>query len=62
MDESTQTIQVSDSGALEAICQKEIDANPNQAAAYRAGKTSINRNDCTGSNELGQAATEGDNK
>jgi aspartyl-tRNA(Asn)/glutamyl-tRNA(Gln) amidotransferase subunit B len=33
--------QVSDAGALEEICKKEIEANPKQAAAYRAGKTSM---------------------
>lgn len=34
-------VQVSDTGALEALCQKELEANPKQAAAYRAGKTSM---------------------
>lgn len=33
--------QVSDEGALEEICKREIEANPKQAAAYRAGKASM---------------------
>jgi aspartyl-tRNA(Asn)/glutamyl-tRNA(Gln) amidotransferase subunit B len=31
--------QVSDTGALEAICRAIVDANPKQVAAYRGGKT-----------------------
>jgi aspartyl-tRNA(Asn)/glutamyl-tRNA(Gln) amidotransferase subunit B len=33
--------QVTDTGALEAICRAEIDANPKQVAAYRAGNAKM---------------------
>jgi aspartyl-tRNA(Asn)/glutamyl-tRNA(Gln) amidotransferase subunit B len=32
-------VQVSDAGLLEGLCRQVIEANPKQAAAYRAGKT-----------------------
>ena len=34
-------VQISDSGALEAIAQEIIDANPKEAADFRAGKTKV---------------------
>ncbi|NTU97461.1 MAG: Asp-tRNA(Asn)/Glu-tRNA(Gln) amidotransferase subunit GatB, partial [Chlorobiaceae bacterium] len=33
--------QVSDSGAIEAVAREILDANPNQLADYRAGKTKL---------------------
>jgi len=33
--------QVTDTGALEAICQEVIDANPSQVEEYRSGKTGV---------------------
>jgi aspartyl-tRNA(Asn)/glutamyl-tRNA(Gln) amidotransferase subunit B len=33
--------QISDSGALEALAQEIITANPKEAAAFRAGKTKV---------------------
>ena len=34
-------IQISDTGALEAVAQEIIDANPKEAADYRGGKTKV---------------------
>ncbi len=34
-------VQISDSGALEAIAQEIIKANPKEAADFRAGKTKV---------------------
>ena len=34
-------VQISDSGALEAIAQEIIDANPKEAADFKAGKTKV---------------------
>jgi aspartyl-tRNA(Asn)/glutamyl-tRNA(Gln) amidotransferase subunit B len=34
-------VQISDTGALEAIAQEIINANPKEAADYRAGKTKV---------------------
>jgi len=34
-------IQISDTGALEALAQEIINANPKEAADYRAGKTKV---------------------
>ncbi|MCX5890675.1 MAG: Asp-tRNA(Asn)/Glu-tRNA(Gln) amidotransferase subunit GatB [Deltaproteobacteria bacterium] len=34
-------VQISDSGALEALAQEIIDANPKEAADFRAGKTKV---------------------
>ena len=34
-------VQISDSGALEAIAQEIITANPKEAADFRAGKTKV---------------------
>ena len=34
-------VQISDTGALEAVAQEIIDANPKEAADYRAGKTKV---------------------
>ena len=36
---STGLAQVSDASVLESICRRVVDANPKQAAAYRAGKS-----------------------
>jgi aspartyl-tRNA(Asn)/glutamyl-tRNA(Gln) amidotransferase subunit B len=33
--------QVSDAGAIDAVCRKVIDANPTQAEAFRAGKSGL---------------------
>jgi len=33
--------QVSDSGEIEAVADRVIAANPDQAAAYRSGKTGL---------------------
>jgi aspartyl-tRNA(Asn)/glutamyl-tRNA(Gln) amidotransferase subunit B len=33
--------QVSDSGAIEAVVQSVLDANPDKVASYRAGKTGL---------------------
>ena len=34
-------VQISDSGALEAVAQEIIDANPKEAADFKAGKTKV---------------------
>ena len=34
-------VQISDTGALEAVAQEIINANPKEAADYRAGKTKV---------------------
>ncbi len=34
-------MQISDSGALEAMAQEIIDANPKEAADFQAGKTKV---------------------
>ena len=34
-------VQISDTGALEAIAQEIIDANPKEAADFKAGKTKV---------------------
>ena len=33
--------QISDEGAIKEICQKVVDANPNQVAAYKGGKVQL---------------------
>ena len=34
-------VQISDTGALEAVAQEIIDANPKEAADFKAGKTKV---------------------
>ncbi|MEN6434878.1 MAG: Asp-tRNA(Asn)/Glu-tRNA(Gln) amidotransferase GatCAB subunit B, partial [Anaerolineaceae bacterium] len=33
--------QVSDDSAIRAVCQKIVDANPNEVASYKGGKVSL---------------------